>query len=339
MPRISSFAKVAILLSGFRENLGRLCARTDSWRCCSSSRRRDASPRPISPMSSRSPNGPLVATWRPWKGLSDIAHSQAGRGGGWLLVGGARTDLSGLTAAEARTLFLVAGPWALRHPADQGRAPQARSRTPGVVPSAGGVGGRGGRAGPHELGPFTSVPASRAPRGPAERSRRGRRAGAPSLCRPRSPARDRASGASAGSGGQGVGLVPGRRNRRGPSHVPAQPHPRRQPSRPGPAHRTSGGLRSRGDLEEDRGNDRRAARKKWSGAVALADPEAVRWLQGAFGARISGRRPGFPAVVSRWRSGAGLPMLQPRTSSPSRPGSRCSRLTRSARSWRNEAPT
>lgn len=37
-------------------------------------------------------------------------YSRAGRGGGWSLVGGARTDLSGLTAAEARTLFLVAGP-------------------------------------------------------------------------------------------------------------------------------------------------------------------------------------------------------------------------------------
>jgi predicted DNA-binding transcriptional regulator YafY len=37
-------------------------------------------------------------------------YSQAGRGGGWSLIGGARTDLSGLTAAEARTLFLVAGP-------------------------------------------------------------------------------------------------------------------------------------------------------------------------------------------------------------------------------------
>ena len=37
-------------------------------------------------------------------------YSQAGKGGGWQLLGGARTDLSGLTAAEARTLFLVAGP-------------------------------------------------------------------------------------------------------------------------------------------------------------------------------------------------------------------------------------
>jgi predicted DNA-binding transcriptional regulator YafY len=36
-------------------------------------------------------------------------YSQPGRHGGWALIGGARTDLSGLTAAEARTLFLVAG--------------------------------------------------------------------------------------------------------------------------------------------------------------------------------------------------------------------------------------
>ena len=36
-------------------------------------------------------------------------YSAAGRGGGWSLVGGARTDLSGLTADEARDLFLAAG--------------------------------------------------------------------------------------------------------------------------------------------------------------------------------------------------------------------------------------
>lgn len=36
-------------------------------------------------------------------------YSQSGRGGGWQLLGGARTDLSGLTADEARALFLVAG--------------------------------------------------------------------------------------------------------------------------------------------------------------------------------------------------------------------------------------
>jgi len=37
-------------------------------------------------------------------------YSQQGRNGGWKLAGGGRTDLSGLTASEARALFLVAGP-------------------------------------------------------------------------------------------------------------------------------------------------------------------------------------------------------------------------------------
>jgi predicted DNA-binding transcriptional regulator YafY len=37
-------------------------------------------------------------------------YSQQGRNGGWRLAGGGRTDLSGLTAGEARALFLVAGP-------------------------------------------------------------------------------------------------------------------------------------------------------------------------------------------------------------------------------------
>jgi predicted DNA-binding transcriptional regulator YafY len=37
-------------------------------------------------------------------------YPQPGRGGGWELVGGARTDLSGLTATEAQALFLLVGP-------------------------------------------------------------------------------------------------------------------------------------------------------------------------------------------------------------------------------------
>lgn len=44
-------------------------------------------------------------------------YSVRGRGGGWRLVGGARTDLTGLTADEARALFLVAGPAAEATPA------------------------------------------------------------------------------------------------------------------------------------------------------------------------------------------------------------------------------
>ena len=44
-------------------------------------------------------------------------YSTQGRNGGWQLLGGSRTDLSGLNAAEARALFLVAGPASSATPA------------------------------------------------------------------------------------------------------------------------------------------------------------------------------------------------------------------------------
>src|ERR1700729_3000064 len=40
-------------------------------------------------------------------------YPQPGRGGGWSLAGGARTDLSGLSATEAQALFLLVGPAAV----------------------------------------------------------------------------------------------------------------------------------------------------------------------------------------------------------------------------------
>jgi predicted DNA-binding transcriptional regulator YafY len=43
-------------------------------------------------------------------------YSQPGRNGGWALIGGARTDLSGLTANEARAMFMMAGPAAAATP-------------------------------------------------------------------------------------------------------------------------------------------------------------------------------------------------------------------------------
>lgn len=47
-------------------------------------------------------------------------YPQPGRGGGWSLLGGARTDLTGLTAGEAQALFGLLGPSA-------GTVPEARS--------------------------------------------------------------------------------------------------------------------------------------------------------------------------------------------------------------------
>jgi predicted DNA-binding transcriptional regulator YafY len=44
-------------------------------------------------------------------------YAQPGRGGGWSLVGGARTDLSGLSAPEVQALFLLSGPAATASPA------------------------------------------------------------------------------------------------------------------------------------------------------------------------------------------------------------------------------
>lgn len=43
-------------------------------------------------------------------------YAERGRQGGWRLLGGARTDLSGLSAPEARSLFLLLGPAAATSP-------------------------------------------------------------------------------------------------------------------------------------------------------------------------------------------------------------------------------
>jgi predicted DNA-binding transcriptional regulator YafY len=50
-------------------------------------------------------------------GMAGIpVYAVQGRNGGWRLAGGGKTDLSGLTAAEVRALFLVAGPSSVAEP-------------------------------------------------------------------------------------------------------------------------------------------------------------------------------------------------------------------------------
>ncbi|MEV7867403.1 WYL domain-containing protein [Streptomyces sp. NPDC088124] len=54
-------------------------------------------------------------------------YPQRGRGGGWALVGGARTELTGLTVGEIRELFLVAGV--------SSATPEPRTAPRGLVPA------------------------------------------------------------------------------------------------------------------------------------------------------------------------------------------------------------
>ena len=70
-------------------------------------------------------------------------YSSAGRGGGWSLVGGARTDLSGLTVDEARAL---SSPPA--RPPAASRGAGGTAQTPGRAARAAAAGRRGGRLGP-----------------------------------------------------------------------------------------------------------------------------------------------------------------------------------------------
>jgi len=62
-------------------------------------------------------------------------YPQPGRGGGWSLVGGAKTDLSGLTAGEAQALFLLAGPVAAGEPEVRSALRKLVSALPGVFRS------------------------------------------------------------------------------------------------------------------------------------------------------------------------------------------------------------
>jgi predicted DNA-binding transcriptional regulator YafY len=57
--------------------------------------------------------------------------ARSGRGGGWELVGGARTDLTGLTAAEARALFLATGPTSTLGPAARSALRKVLQAVPG----------------------------------------------------------------------------------------------------------------------------------------------------------------------------------------------------------------
>lgn len=59
-------------------------------------------------------------------------YPQRGRGGGWQLIGGARTDLTGLTGPEARALFLLLGPAVSGAPAARSALRKLAEALPGT---------------------------------------------------------------------------------------------------------------------------------------------------------------------------------------------------------------
>ena len=160
-------------------------------------------------------------------------YSQPGRDGGWELVGGARTDLSGLTADEARALFLLAGP-AGGHPASAGGTAQtgaARCRPR----SASTPRRQRARCARPAWWDHDGARRPRPPRGAPARSdrRRADRAGLPGSRRPHVAAHR----PSARSRREEQHVVPRRRDRGGPEDVPSEPRPLGVADGPRPAER------------------------------------------------------------------------------------------------------
>ena len=154
-------------------------------------------------------------------------YPQPGRGGGWALVGGARTDLSGLTATEAQALFLLAGPAATTGPAVRSalrkliRALPATFRADAQA-AADAVVVDPARWGEHQR----ELPELVADLQTAVVRRRKVALGYAN----RAGERSAAAGRSVGPGRQGRHLVPDRRHRRGSAHLPGRPDHRRRHS-------------------------------------------------------------------------------------------------------------
>ena len=148
-------------------------------------------------------------------------YSQAGKGGGWSLIGGARTDLSGLTAAEARTLFLVAGPSSTATPEAKAALRKLVQALPETFRADAEAAASAVVLDPAHWGGTTPPRARRTStccRRPSSKGRQVRLGYAD-----RTRAETERVGAPAGPRREGHGLVPRRRHRRRDAHVPPQP--------------------------------------------------------------------------------------------------------------------
>ena len=176
--------------------------------------------------------------------------STVGRGGGWELVGGSRTDLTGLTDVEARALFAAAGPAVVSTPELRAALRKLVAALPEPFRAAAETASRsvvvdpGDWAdGPHDgEGPG---PSSGAHLETVQQAVFGRRR--LDLVVPGPPGLDlREDGRSLRAGGQGRPLVPGGRDGGRPPDVPTGPgRGRRGAGRAGPG---PGRLRPEGRL-------------------------------------------------------------------------------------------
>src|SRR5215467_864025 len=175
-------------------------------------------------------------------------YAQPGRGGGWSLLGGARTDLSGLTAGETRALFLLAGPGGSLAPQARGALRKLVRALPETFRGRGPGSSFSRNAGRHPLG-WHRLAVAAARRVAAARDHR--EATGPSRLRGPAPARVDAHRPPPRPGSQGLGLVPRGRDSRGSTDVPGRADSvGRRPRR---ARRPARRLRPRSDLGSDSG--------------------------------------------------------------------------------------
>ena len=231
-------------------------------------------------------------------------YSQAGKGGGWSLIGGARTDLSGLTAAEARTLFIVAGPSSTATPEAKAALRKlvqalpetfradAEAAASAVVLDPAGWGGSTTPRPPHLDELQEAVVEGRQVRlGYADRTR----AETERTVHPLGPRRE------------GHGLVPRRRHRQRDAHVPPQPgalgrdhrRSRRAPARLRPRRELALGGRDDRGAAHRRPRPSCASIRRWCPGCVRSSPPAspcsARLDDGRLEVEVGAARPGMIA--------------------------------------------
>ena len=234
------------------------------------------------PTSSRSRSAPPAGISRRWRWRAcpcTRARAATAAGSSWAAP---RTDLSGLNAAEARALFLVAGPSSSATPELKAALRKLVRALPETFRSEAEAASTAVVVDNSAVGqPRRTPPGSSIPRRSAERRHR-RRAGDARLRRTRRRA-EHSCRASARSRDQGPAVVPRRRHRRRHAHVPRRSGDARSKRTGEPVVRPDGfDLAESWRLVSDEVDQLWAAVR----ARGTAAPESVSMLRGILGSRL-----------------------------------------------------